>query len=71
MQTRNKYSMRIFSESFYFFIPPQFFNCLPTQYPHGQGEAVVKQKVDRTGQEKGGRLNTGKNVRATFMADHL
>ena len=63
-QTRNKYNIHVCMFVFVLFVCicqrvfifPRFmqvFNCLPTQCPHGHGEGVVKQKVDRRGQGKG------------------
>ena len=34
-----------------------------------RGRGFIKQKADRLGQEEGGGLKTGKNVRRSFMDD--
>ena len=49
----------------------QFFDCPPAQCLYGQGGGVVKEKADGHGQVEGGRLETGGNIRISFMHDPL
>ena len=55
-----------YSKSFMFPWFLQLFLCLPSQCPLG-GRGVVRQKVDRRGQGKGGGLKVGKSVWTSCM----